>query len=151
MKEQFNQSKYKVITKAEEKEQDWVIRKEGLTADFTLNDIKRDIEQLKKMKTEMEAKSGIEDAILKNVATNYPEVPKMKEKLRVAVFLYQKSFATKKMCDDKVAEIDKQLEEYANETQEILNQTGLPLEEKITEEKVEDIVKLPVNENGKDK
>jgi len=141
--------KYEVITKSEEKEQDWVIQKSGLTAEFTLNDIKRDIEILKKMKIEMDAKVGIEAAILENISVNYPDAPKMEEKLRVAVFLYQKSFATKKMCEEKVAEIDKQLKEYAEETQEILNQTNLSLEEKTIKIDVPVPVEVAPEENAK--
>lgn len=150
---------YKIISKGGSptepiaKEQDWVIEKTGGTVEFTLNDIKKDIENMKKIKTEMEAKAKIEGAMMENVATNYPDVPKIDEKIRVAVFLYQKSWATKKMCDERVSEMDKQLVVYADEIQEILKQTHLSLEEKTTEQKVEEIVKAPVmpEKNAQDK
>lgn len=130
-----------------------MIEKTGGTVEFTLNDIKKDIENMKKIKTEMEAKAKIEGAMMENVATNYPDVPKIDEKIRVAVFLYQKSWATKKMCDERVSEMDKQLVVYADEIQEILKQTHLSLEEKTTEQKVEEIVKAPVmpEKNAQDK
>ncbi len=145
-----NKFQYKVIDKGGSptepilKEQDWTIQKTGGTVEFTLNDIKKDIENMKKIKTEMEAKAKIEGAMMENVATNYPDVPKMEEKIRVAVFLYHKSWATKKMCDERVFDLDKQMATYAEEVQEILKQTHLSLEEKTTEQKVEEIVKAPV-------
>jgi len=150
---------YKVISKGGSptepilKEQDWVIQKIGGTVEFTLNDIKKDIESMKKIKIEMEAKSKIEAAMMENVATHYPDVPKLDEKIRVAVFLYQKSWATKKMCDERVSDEDKSIANYTEELQEILKQTHLSLDEKTQEKKVEEIVNAPVapKENGQDK
>ena len=102
-----------------------VIVKTGGEVEFTLAGVNADIIYLQKMKKELLAKKGIEEAKKVNVLGTHPHIEQMSEEDRVACYLYQEAFAFCKVAENKIKEIDEQIAEYEKEKEEIKNQTGL--------------------------
>jgi hypothetical protein len=119
--------KYELIEGQEEglNAGDVKIRKTGLTAEFTLNDIDRDRQYLEKKKEEILGKMQIEDAKMQNIDRTNPEIGQMDEHVRQVIYIYQQAFAVCKVGKEKVAEIDKTLEELKHEMMDISIQTGI--------------------------
>jgi hypothetical protein len=117
---------YTVIEEAENAG-DAKIKKTGLTAEFTLNDIDRDMKYLQRKKEELEGQMRIEDAKMKNIDDTNPEVGAMSEEMRQVIYIYQKAFSFCKVGKEKVEEIDNQIKEYRQELMAIVVQTGLGL------------------------
>lgn len=121
--------KYEIIEKADQPGASKIL-KTGLTAEFTLDDIDRDIHYLEKKKLELTSQIAIEEAKMKNIDGTNPEIGAMDEHMRQVIYLYERSFAFSKVGKEKVEEIDKQLEDYKAELMAIVLQTGLVLTEK---------------------
>ena len=107
---------------------DSLIVKTGADIKFTIRSIDNDVAYLEKMKTELVAKSKIEEAKKSNVLRTHPHIEQMSEEDRVACYLYQESFAFCKVAVNKLKEIDKQLQDYKEEKAEIVKQVGIKLE-----------------------
>jgi hypothetical protein len=118
--------KYEVLEKSEQPGET-KIKKSGLTAEFTLNDIARDIQLLEKKKVELNAQIGVEDAKMRNIDRTNPEIGQMDTNMRQVIYLYERSYAFSKVGKEKVEEIDKLLDEYKTELMDITVQTGLVL------------------------
>jgi hypothetical protein len=123
----FNEYKYEAIGDFEDGKQpgDVKIRKSGLTAEFTMNDIDRDIQLLEKKKTELDAQIKIEDAKMQNIDRTNPEVGQMSPEMRQVVYLYERAYAFCKVGKEKVEEIDKMIADYKHELMDIALQTGI--------------------------
>src|ERR1035437_3297485 len=106
---------------------DSLIEKTGGTVEFTINNIDSDVIYLEKSKKELVAQSALEEAKKSNVLRTHPHIEQMSEEDRVACYLYQQSYAFTKVAVGKIAEIEKQLADYAEEKAEILKQTGIVL------------------------
>lgn len=119
---------YEVIEKAENPAETKV-KKSGITAEFTLREVQADIASLQKLRLEIDAKARIESAKMQNIERDMPEIADMDENQRKIIYIYQQAASTYKMASEKVAEIDKQLEEYEAELNNITQQTGLVLTE----------------------
>lgn len=109
---------------------DSLIIKTGLTAEFTINDIRNEIDALNKRKIEIEAKKGISDATIKNIKEHDKTgvINKISEKERIAIFLYEKAMIEIKAADELVKEINNQLDSYGAEIEDICKQTKLKIE-----------------------
>ena len=116
--------KYEVIEPAENPG-DTKIKKSGLTAEFTMNDIDRDRQLLEKKKTELDAQIGIEEAKMQNIDRTNPEVGQMSAEMRQVIYIYERAYAFCKVGKEKVGEINNMLETYKHELLDIALQTGL--------------------------
>lgn len=130
MENQTEKYEYK-IKEQKDDPYECLILKEGLTAEFTLNDVKKDIEVLNKRKTELEAKKKIPAALIENVKKEYAEViEKTDEKSRIAIFIYEKAMMEIKGAQELIDMVDKQLDSYGAEIDDICQKTGLKLDVK---------------------
>jgi hypothetical protein len=123
----FNEYKYEAIEDFEDGKQtgDVKIRKSGLTAEFTMNDIDRDIQLLEKKKLELDSQIKIEDAKMQNIDRTNPEVGQMSPEMRQVVYIYERAYAFCKVGKEKVEEIDKMIADYKHELMDIALQTGI--------------------------
>jgi hypothetical protein len=117
---------YEVIEKTEDPGESKIL-KSGLTAEFTLNDITRDVQYLQKKKEELESQIGVEAARMTNIDGTNPEIGQMDERMRQVIYLYERAFAFCKVGKEKVAEIDAQMKSYREELMQIVMQTGLAI------------------------
>lgn len=116
------------IKESKDNSDDSIIRKVGIQevfAEFSINDIKRDIQSLNKNKKEQEAKRDFEQAKIENVKARYEHIAKMDEKDRIAASIFQISTESVRVCDKYISAIEEQLDKYAKEIEEITKQTGL--------------------------
>lgn len=104
---------------------DSVIQKTGLTAEFTLNDMDRDMKYLAKKKDELEAQIAVEAARMTNIERDRPALAEMSEEERQIIYIYTKSASFVKVGKEKIAEIDTQMKEYKDEMINIVMQTGV--------------------------
>jgi hypothetical protein len=102
-----------------------VIIKSGQDIEFPFSDIDKDTEYLKKVKKEIEGNIGIQTATMKNVERSHPHVANMTKEDLTAAYLYRQATGYLSEAEKKLAEINKQLEDYADEKVEIINQTSI--------------------------
>jgi len=127
LKEEFKYS----IKEEKPLAEDSLILKEGYfksSAQFTINDIKKDITALNKKKDELEAKNKISEALAINISNHNEFVEKMPEKDRIAVFLYEKAKTEVKATNEYIDAINKQLDAYAKEVAEIVKQLNITID-----------------------
>jgi hypothetical protein len=115
---------YKIIEKKEDLKES-IVKKSGFSIEFTLNDFLYNIQYNKKQRKEIAAKVGIEDATMQNVLHFHPEVKELSEETLQAAYVYQKALSVIKVGNEKIAELDAQIESDMNELKEITKQTGL--------------------------
>ena len=104
------------------------------TGEITLQRAKDNIEQLKKSRTEIESKIDFEDAKLRNVLQHHKrlttkKISQLTEQDIQIIYIYAMSFVSKKAAEIKLKEINQALTDISEDTQEILNQTGLKLKD----------------------
>lgn len=119
---------YKVKKKAEGV-LDTVIEKSNFTAEFTVGEIKTNIEQLKKMKIELVSKAKLDDATVKNILGTNPEIGKIDERMMQVYYVYHKANMFVKDVQDKIKEIDQVIEEETKSLEDIIKQTGIKIDE----------------------
>ena len=119
-----NENPYNAVIKSTVKEKDF-------TTEFTIGDVEKSIAALSRLKQELEAKKMIEEAKVQNIKNQHPEIDlTIDEKIQIAYTIAQtaKSFCFE--ADKKIAQIDEQLKDYADDLLEVFKQTGLKLPEK---------------------
>lgn len=102
-----------------------IIQKTGMVAEFTMNDIDRDLQLLRKKKEELESQKAVEDARMVNIDRTNPEVGQMDEKTRQVVYIYERAYAFSKVATEKIAEIDTAIKSYKDEMLAIALETGI--------------------------
>lgn len=107
--------KYTIQTPNAEKPEESVIAKIGGVVNFTMGDIKRDIERLNKIKKELTAQKELDGAKMKNIEQFHPFVLKMSPLDLSTASLYVNSRGRVGLCDQKLAQIEDQLAAYAEE------------------------------------
>ncbi len=106
-----------------------VVDKEWVTR-FTIAGVENDIARLLQAKTELEAKKQIEEAKIENVKINHPEIDlNIDEKTQIAYTVVQQAKAFIQTADNKLKEIEAQMNEYAADLKEVFRQTGIRLPE----------------------
>jgi patatin-like phospholipase/acyl hydrolase len=115
---------YKIIEIALDPK-DSLIEKSGITVTFSLHNIEADVAYLNKALKEIEGKLGIESATMANVERTHPHIAAMTPEDLVAAFLYKQSSGFVTIAKEKIAEINKQINDYKMETEEIKAQTGI--------------------------
>ena len=104
-----------------------VILKENVTVEFTLNDMESSRKRAEKVLEEMIALKGLREAEAKNIENNHPTVVEEFEK-KDLLFRAQTLalYADKKQniveLTEKIAEIEKAIEEHDEEVEEIKKQ-----------------------------
>lgn len=121
--------KYTIKKGEEDKGLDAIILKTGGEVEFTLGDIESDITYLQKAEKELVAQIGIHKATVENVKRTHPKVLEMTGEFLTAAYLYREATGFLNIAEDKLLEVKKQLEEYASDKIEILDQTKLNLNE----------------------
>ena len=127
---ELNKYKYQIKEKASNPE-DSVILKTGIEevkAEFSFNDINKDITTLNKKKLELEGKIKVETAKIQNVKDYHPETEKMDEKARIAASIYQISTEEVRIAEKYLEAIKERLDLYAKEMEEISRQTGIEIQ-----------------------
>jgi hypothetical protein len=99
-----------------------VIVKTGDEVEFTLNDIETDVTYLEKNKKEITAQIGISNATMENVKGTHPHIAEMSKEDLTAAYLFREALGFVTAGEEKLAEIEKQLADYAKEKAEIETQ-----------------------------
>lgn len=136
--------RYTVI-QTEEDPLNCTILKEGITADFTIKEVRDNIIELEKKKTEIEAATKIEEAKIVNILRDMPEIEKIDENLMKVYYIYQKSKSFVAGAREKLAEIDDATAEMRADLQEITEQTGLNLDSVFTNVEIKKVDKQEEN------
>ena len=111
--------------KVKEVDGEKIIVKTGDKVEFSFRQIDMDIAYLEKNLKEIEGKLGIEKATMANVARTHPHIAEMSQEDLTAAYLYRGASGFVSVADEKIAEIKKQLDDYATEKEEIIKQTGI--------------------------
>lgn len=112
---------YSIVDKAEDIK-DSKIEKLGVVVNFTFREVEAHEENLKKVMIELQAKVDYEAAKMTNIETNHPFVLSMSEQDMFTAHMYQEAKAIVLVGKQKVAEIQKGLDDYALEKVEIIKQ-----------------------------
>ncbi len=86
--------------------------------------IKRAEQKLKELK----AQKDVYTAKCDNVANHYPQVLKVKEEDKNAIWLYHENFVAAKQVESQIKMIEKDLKQLKKEMKEIEKQTGIDFE-----------------------
>jgi hypothetical protein len=101
------------------------IVKTGGEVEFTLGQIETDITYLNKAKKELSGEIGVKKATITNVTSTHPHIAEMSNEDLTAAYIYREASGYLHVAEPKLAEIEKQLADYAAEKEEILKQTGI--------------------------
>lgn len=116
--------KYTKITDEKEPSQSKIL-KEGITAEFTMGDISRDVAYLTKQKNQLKAMIKVEAGIMTNIERDMPAIKVLSDEILQLHFIYQKAKSTVKVGTEKVTEIEDQIADYIYEIDQIQTQTGI--------------------------
>lgn len=101
---------------------DRIIEKRGDVVEFSMNDIDNHINLLTKARKEHAGMVEHEDAIVNNIEHFHKFVKKLTDEQLLTAWMYKESKEKSKIHNNKIKEIDEQLEEYAKEKSEIIKQ-----------------------------
>jgi hypothetical protein len=88
------------------------IKRINLENEFVVSDVVKHLETLKENEETLKAQSKLTSAVIKNIATNHPDVYKMtEEKLTTAAYL-QENKDVLKQVDKKLAEVSGAMRRY---------------------------------------
>lgn len=112
---------YKIIKK-EDNILDSKIEKLGVVVTFTMTEVIEHTAMLQKLLKELTAKHDYEKAKMTNIEANHPFILDMVEADMFTAHMYQEAKAIVVVSDKKIAEVEAQLQDYADETAEIEKQ-----------------------------
>ncbi len=112
---------YKISEENEDPKQS-VIEKAGVLVHFTLADVERDRAINAKSRKEVAAKRDFEFAVTQNIEQHHPEILELDDETLLRVWMYQEAKGKIKVCDEKLAEFDKNEDELIVELEDISNQ-----------------------------
>jgi len=115
---------YKITSKHEVPELSTIL-KSNITANITLADTLKAMEDNKKGMEQIRAELGIKKALIINVETHYPEVKKVDEKMQIAIHTYYEAGRYVALGEAKLKEFEAAQKELQEEVDEIEKQTGL--------------------------
>lgn len=101
---------------------DRIIEKRGDVVEFSMNDIDNHVHILNKQRKEHLGMVEHEDAIVDNIEHYHKFVKKLTDEQLLTAWMYKESKEKSKIHNNKIKEIDEQLEEYAKEKAEIIKQ-----------------------------
>lgn len=92
-----------------------VIEKSGLTSEYTLADIEKNLEHVRKVKMELDAKLRIEKAKCTNIETHHPFVLDLTDEQLSTVAMYAESKEFTQQIPARLEEVEKVLENELKE------------------------------------
>jgi len=101
-----------------------IVRKSGITAEFTLRELKGERLTMDKRVTELEGQKKINDATVKNIEQHHPEVKKMSEEARYYAATYNEAMVEKKKVDEVLKAYKKAIKEDDAEQKVIADVVG---------------------------
>lgn len=119
---------YKIIKKSKN-DYDTLIKVSGGTREITLREMLLEKKQCEKVIQELESNIKIKEVVKSNVSGTNPIVLTLEEKDLVACYLYQEANSFCKEATKALENIKKQLERLDQDFLDVLEQTGLKLEE----------------------
>ena len=140
----MNEYTYKIkdtgVTETVDTAEQLKIVKSGISAEFTLKEVKEHMKYLDRVSKELQGKRLVEDAKATNVLMYNSFIKDLTEEQLHAAHMYFTSMAFCKDAEDKVKEIEDQIEAYTAEVAEIYKQTGITPnnEENTTEDTTEE-------------
>lgn len=119
---------YKIVKKSKN-DYDTLIKVSGGTREITLREMLLEKKQCEKVIQELESNIKIKEAVKSNVSGTNPIVLTLEEKDLVACYLYQEANSFCNEATKALENIKKQLERLDQDFLDVLEQTGLKLEE----------------------
>jgi len=104
-----------------------LIEKVGGTSTFKASDVNANLAAIAKQIQECFAKVELEKARLANIEHYHVDILNIPEEKRCAIALYETCRGTIKQFSDRMKELEDFLEEYNEESKEILKQTGVEI------------------------
>lgn len=104
-----------------------LIEKVGGTSTFKASDVNANLAAIAKQIQECFAKVELEKARLANIEHYHADILEVPEEKRCAIALYETCRGTIKQFSDRMKELEDFLEEYTEESKEILKQTGVEI------------------------
>ena len=101
-----------------------IVRKSGITAEFTLQQLISERLTMDKRVKELEGQKKINDAIVKNIEQHHPEVMKMSEEARHYAAIYNKAVTDQEKVNGVLKAYKKALKEDDEEKKVIADVVG---------------------------
>lgn len=101
---------------------DRIIEKRGDVVEFSMNDIDNHINLLTKARKEHAGMVEHEDAIINNIEHFHKFIKKLTDEQLLTAWMYKESKEKSKIHNNKIKEIDEQLDQYEKEKAEIVKQ-----------------------------
>lgn len=115
------------IKESSEEESKVVIEKVGQVYEFSVGQVRQNLEELKKKRKEFEGQREIENAKMFNIREHNPVLNDLSEAQIHAVHMYFEAFAIAKVCEKQIAEHNEVIGEIEGELVEIKNQIGITI------------------------
>lgn len=112
------------------------IKKSNITAEITLADTLRSIEQNRKAMESLSAELRLKKALISNVETHHPEVKTIDEQTQIACHTYYEANRYIAIAESKLKEFEDAQADLKEEVEQIRIQTGIT---KMTEERAAEI------------
>ena len=94
----------------------------GFTSEFTLQDIKNNMERTEKYIKEFTANKVLKESILANILQHNPSIEKMKPEMIHACYMYHEARTEKEMFEKKLKDFNSSVKKDKAELKEILKQ-----------------------------
>lgn len=104
-----------------------IVRKSGITAEFSLRELMAERAQIDKRIKELEGQKKINDATVKNIEQHHPEVTRMKKELRSYAASYDAALADQKKVNQVLKAYKKAVAEDDQERKTIADVVGYDL------------------------
>lgn len=131
--------KYEISKRATDAK-DSIIKKTGATVEFSMGQVEASEAQLEKVKRELQGQVDVETAKMANIEVHHPFVLKLSEQEMFVAHMYQGAKAIVLVGKQKVEDIQKALDDYKLEKEEIRKQIpdlDVPAEAKVDEDNLE--------------
>jgi TolA-binding protein len=106
-----------------------VVRKSGITAEFTMQELISERLTMEKRIKELEGQKKINDATVKNIEDHHPEVMKMDPELRSYAASYDEALADKHNIDKVLKAYKKAIKEDNKERKIVADTIGMKIGE----------------------
>ena len=126
-KEDYSQYKYTISKENKENFLNSEIKKENVTAFFSLSDIDLHVQKLEKFVTEYDAKARVHSAEMINIERNHPFVKDFDAKQLHTLGLYIDAIRELKKVEPVIEDAKKAIKEYAKEKSEIYKQCKIDI------------------------
>lgn len=101
---------------------DRIIEKRGDIIEFSFSELENNIEKLKKLKVEIEAKIKHEEAVCENIKHFHSNITEMSEEDLLTAWMYKNSKGEIDIYSDKLKKVEDSLAQDSKEMEDILEQ-----------------------------